>query len=215
MKPITVTMRAWPLLTILFSLLCLTLSAAAQDNSAPAAPADASPEAVVDSLEQALLSNMQNDSLGHSGRSSRLQPVVERAFNFARMGRFLFGSRWNQFSETEQAQFADLFEALTVSTYAARFREYDNQRFEPISAKQHGDNRAHVRHELVTAKGEHIAFDYLLLLENGQWRIVNITTRGVSDLALKRSQYSKLFDEGGLQAVLDYITEQAQREAEG
>lgn len=198
---------------LLIALLAISIHAQEPQAFGPAAD-DAAPEAVVDSLEQLLLDNMQSPSLDHTARSQRLQAVVERAFNFSRMGRFLFGSRWNDFSDSERQQFSELFQALTVSTYAARFREFDNQKFEPVNASQPDERRAQVQHELVTAKGERIRFDYLLLKEDDQWRIVNITTRGVSDLALKRSQYSKLFGEGGLQAVLDYITEQTQREAE-
>lgn len=176
-----------------------------------AAASNATPDAVVSSLEQTLLSNMQAEQLGHSGRSQRLQPVINRAFDFARMGRFLFGSRWKDFDQAHQDRFSTAFGDLTTSTYAARFNQFNNEEFVAISSEQPGKNRAQVRHELITGKAEHIAFDYLLLQKNGEWRIVNITTRGVSDLALKRSQYSKLFNEGGLDTVIEYIDEQTNR----
>ncbi len=211
-----------PAIILIFSLttvLYLSPPGIAQaDNPTPPqslpAAADAAPEAVVDSLEQSLLNSMQTDLLNHTGRSERLQPVIARAFNFPRMGRFLFGSRWNEFGASEQARFSAAFSALTVANYAARFTTFNNERFAPVSAAQPGENRAQVRHELITGKGERIAFDYLLLRQHGEWRIVNITTRGVSDLALKRSQYSKLFETGGLDAVVEYIQTQTQRMAE-
>ncbi len=207
-KPYSILLRALLLPSLL--LCSAALSAQQQNNSVPAA-AEATPEQVVTSLENSLLDVMQTEQLDHSGRSLRLQPVVERAFNFPRMGRFLFGSRWKSFDQAQQQQFAEAFSGLTTATYAARFNQYNNERFVEVSVAQPGSNRAQVRHQLITGKGQQIAFDYLLLQEDQQWRIVNITTRGVSDLALKRTQYSKLFNEGGLDAVIDYLQQQTER----
>ncbi len=197
------------------AMLCISqpLLAQAENTQANnlAAASNATPDAVISSLEQALLTNMQNDQLDHDGRSQRLQTVVDRAFDFPRMGRFLFGSRWKGFDQAEKDRFSDAFGALTVATYATRFKQFNNEQFVAISSQQPSSNRAQVRHELVTSKGERIAFDYLLLQQNDEWRIVNITTRGVSDLSLKRSQYSKLYNQGGLDAVVEYIQQQNKR----
>lgn len=200
---------------LIAAMLGISLPLLAQSENSKAndlvAASNATPDAVVSGLEHTLLANMQDDQLNHDGRSQRLQVVVNRAFDFPRMGRFLFGSRWKNFDQTEKDRFSDAFGALTVATYATRFKQFNNEQFVPISSEQPGSNRAQVRHELVTGKGERIAFDYLLLQQNNEWRIVNITTRGVSDLSLKRSQYSKLYNQGGLDAVVEYIQQQSKR----
>lgn len=171
----------------------------------------ATPESIVNQVEQTLLSNMQAGNLDSKARQQRLKPIIDQSFNFPRMGRFLFGSRWKDFNSDQQQTFIQTFGELTTATYAARFNQFNNERFIAVDTTQPRPNRAQVRHALITGKGERIAFDYLLLKENDEWRIVNITTRGVSDLALKRSQYSKLFNDGGLDAVIRYIDEQKQR----
>jgi len=199
-------------LVALFSCwLCLPSNLLAQTNQPQPASSEATPEAVVTSMEQALLYIMQNEQFNHAGRSMKIQAVVERAFNFSRMGRFLFGSRWRGFTTEQQSGFSDAFSTFTVATYADRFNSFNNEQFIAISAEQPGSNRALVRRQLLTGKGEQIAFDYLLLQEAQQWRIVNITTRGVSDLALKRTQYSKLYNDGELAGVLEYIQQQTER----
>lgn len=193
-------------------MLFLHANVSAQTEAFPQpAAADAAPETVVVNLEQVLLHSMQVPELNRATRQQRLRPVVERVFNFPRMGRFIFGSRWRDFNSQQQQSFATAFTILTVATYAERFDRFNNERFIPVSVSELDARRAQVRHELITGSGERITFDYLLLREAEQWRIVNITTRGVSDLALKRTQYSKLFEEGGLSAVLDYMVAQTQR----
>ncbi len=203
--------KHFPAVIMLGIVLSISAVFAQTESIITPASSDAAPEQVVVTLEQALLNIMQAEQLDHAGRSQRLQPVIERVFNFPRMGRFLFGSRWNTFDPAQQSNFMNSFQALTIATYAARFNSFNDQQFVAVSAMQPGSNRAQVRHQLLTGKGEQIAFDYLLLQENDQWRIVNITTRGVSDLALKRTQYSKLYNQGGLEAVLDYLQQQVER----
>ena len=64
-----------------------------------------------------------------------------------------------------------------------------------------------VKRRLTTGSGRQIAFDYLMTREDSRWQIVTIITDGVSDLAIKRSQYRRIIENQDLDAVMAHIRE--------
>ncbi|MDZ4348627.1 MAG: ABC transporter substrate-binding protein [Xanthomonadaceae bacterium] len=176
------------------------------------APADASGPEVAHSLERALIDSMKaGESLSFQQRYARLEPVIVRSLDVARMARFIFGSKWREFTAEEQDGFLEAFTTLSVSTYAARFDEHKGERFDPVSETGQGDDRMLIRSRFTKGSGDTVVFDYMLMRADGQWRVVNILTDGISDLALKRSQYGALHGKGGMEAVLASIDRQIQR----
>lgn len=170
-------------------------------------PTEEEPAQVVDRLESTLIDHMKaGDSMDFQQRFDRLRPMVDEIFAIDRMGRYLFGRDWQDLSEEQRDRFTDTFLDLSAATYAARFDEYGGEHFDPVEVQRQGEDRAVVRRTLTTGSGKEIAFDYLLTQEDG-WQIVTIITDGVSDLALKRSQYRSILDGDGFDAVIDYIRE--------
>ena len=176
--------------------------------------AEADPDEVVAALEQALLQIMQLPDADTADRAAVLQPVLRRTFDFRRMSRFIFGPRWQTFSTAQQEQFIQALLELSCASYAANFASYNQERFAALDANESEidstSDRIRINRRLVTNK-QSVVFNYALTRTDQGWQIANIMAKGVSDLALKRSQYSKLYDEGGVDAVLDYIADQTER----
>ncbi len=59
-----------------------------------------------------------------------------------------------------------------------------------------------VRTELVKEDGERIPLNYMLRKSNGEWRIVNVVAQGVSDLSLKRAEYTAVIDSEGFDSLV-------------
>lgn len=189
------------------SLAVLALLAGLAQPLAAQSAAD-EPAQVVDRLETTLIDHMKaGDSMEFQQRFERLRPMVEEIFAIDRMGRYLFGRDWQDLSEDERERFVDAFLDLSAATYAARFDEYGGEQFDAVEVQHQGEDRAVVRRTLTTGSGKQIAFDYLLTRDDDRWQIVTIITDGVSDLALKRSQYRSILDRDGFDAVIDYIRE--------
>ena len=47
-----------------------------------------------------------------------------------------------------------------------------------------------------------IRFEYVVGQLNGSWRIINIVVDGISDLAIKKAQYTSVMDREGFDALL-------------
>jgi phospholipid transport system substrate-binding protein len=52
---------------------------------------------------------------------------------------------------------------------------------------------------------------YLLQEDAQGWRTVNIVADGVSDLALKRAEYQRLFASGGIEGLIAELEQQTER----
>ena len=202
-------------LLIIPLLLLSALSSHAQETG-PEGSRETTPEAVVNRLETMLIENMQAaESLTFDERFEKLRPLVEDIMAVDRMGRFLFGRDWASFDPQQRERFKSAFLDLSAATYANRFKEFGGEHFDPVEVQRQREDRAVVRHRLTTGSGKKIAFDYLMTHSDDGWQIVTIITDGVSDLAIKRSQYRRLLDDQGFDAVVSRIRESAASQRSG
>lgn len=159
--------------------------------------------AVVARLQQALLTVMQQaDALGFSGRYERLAPVIASTHDLALIARISLGRYWRTLSAQQRERFTDVFSRLSISIYASRFDRYAGERFRIVGSRKTAHGDALVQTRLVKANGEEVHLDYVLRFSHGGWRIVNVVADGVSDLALKRAEYTNVMQNGGLPALI-------------
>jgi len=88
------------------------------------------------------------------------------------------------------------------------------ERFERVEEKDLPHGARLVKSLLIQAGGKKIHFDYMLHKMRGRWLILNIVVDGVSDLAVKRSQYHGVITKDGFPALLQKLKDQI-REKEG
>ncbi len=150
-------------------------------------------EALIERLDSTLLSVMKDaKTLGYGGRYKILKPVIEQTYDFTFITRFSVGRIWKTFNEDQHSKLIDRFTTLSVATYAARFDGYGGEEFRLVSSKPLKRGRLLVRTEIVKTDGEIIHLDYVLRKKDGQWRAINVIANGVSDLSLKRAQYTSI-----------------------
>ncbi|MEE9395811.1 MAG: ABC transporter substrate-binding protein [Methylococcales bacterium] len=167
-----------------------------------------SPSAVITELNSTLMDVMKNAvKLKYKGRYQKLEPVIKRSHDLATIARITVGRNWRKFSEPEKQQLVDKFTEYSVATYADRFNGYGGEAFivqgeEPIKG-----SKMLVKALLTVPEGEDIQFEYILSEKDGSWHIVNIIVDGVSDIALKRSQFTTTLSNEGLDALLGWLSE--------
>ena len=82
------------------------------------------------------------------------------------------------------------------------FDGYSGERFKVMDEEQQKPGRTLVRSVLIKSDGEEIHLDYVLNREDGGWQIININTNGISDLALKRAEYTSVIKKEGFDGFL-------------
>jgi len=174
-------------------------------------PVSAAPHpaaAVIDQLHSALLTVMkEGDKLGFQGRYDRLALVITTSFDLPFIARTVMGRYWDGLSTEQKSKFTDVFTRLSIATYAANFDSYSGELFKVISEKELGGGQAEVKSTLVKPDGKAVSLDYLLHQVKGEWRILNVIAEGVSDLALKRTDYTGYLKKNGFDALLARLNE--------
>jgi len=158
--------------------------------------------AVVERLHAALLESMRGgETLGYAGRVRLLEDVITQTFDFPTIARIVTGKGWKDASEAQREAFIDVFRRLSIATYATNFSSFGGERFVTGESKESRNARI-VETELVKTDGEAIPLNYMLHENNGKWLIVNVVAKGVSDLSLKRAEYTAVIQDDGLDVLI-------------
>ena len=195
--------RAKRLQIVVTTLLVLTLSL-------PAAAIGTDPAAakVVEKLHAELLGVMkQGNALGYKGRYQRLAPVVNSSYDFPFISKLVVGRYWSEFSPEQKEQFVNTFTKLSIATYANQFAGYSGEHFKTISAEESTKGRLLIKTVLIKSNGEEVELDYMLHQKELQWQIINVIAQGVSDLSLKRAQYTSYLKKNGFEGLLQKIND--------
>ena len=158
----------------------------------------ASAEKIVESFHRALISAMKAET--GEKRESIVEEAIKSHFNVYTIARISLGRNWRALETEDQEKYISLMQELISTTYSSRFNNYDGQFFTVTNSTPIGNNRSRVNTTLTT-KSEIVNLDYQLQFSKENWRVYDIVANGVSDLSLKRSNYTSLFADGGLEAV--------------
>ena len=170
---------------------------------------DADPKLPVERLHGGLLHIMQNgQQLGFNARLRFITPRVEADFHFEAVARAVLGATWTSLDAEQRLAMRELMARLTAVTYAHRFAEFDNEAFTIVSAEPARGERQLVRAQMRRGTEIVARFDYVLERADDGWRIVNVIANGVSDLSLKRAEYSSVIRTDGFQVLRARIGQQ-------
>lgn len=183
------------------------LLAAEQASSAPAVAVDGGPAQVVNRLHDQLLALSSQTRLSVAERAATLEPVVRETHNLPFIARLMLRRDWDQLSASQQEQFLDRFAQLSVLDYAGRFRDMQQGEFSVPAVEAARADRARVEVALTTRKRS-VTFAYTLDRGTAGWQIVSIVVDGVSEMALRRSEYSETLAEHGFDALLALVDRQ-------
>lgn len=190
-----------PLCTLILALLLVALPAAAE------APGTDTPVGCVELLHGALTKVMKEaDALGFDGREAYLDPVVSTAYDTEFMARKSVGRHWSKLTEAEQQEFVSRFGGLTVATYAGRFNGWSGEVFETLGQEGGVHDTVLVKTKLLRPEDEDVSLDYRLRKTDSGWRIIDVYANGtISELALRRSEYSALLRREGFPSLIEAL----------
>lgn len=187
----------------------LAVVVAAESGAAASSQgAGAAARAVVESLHHVLLSCMKEaDKLGFQGRYDRIAAELDKAFDLPFMARVSVGAAWEELSEQQRSEFADLSRRYSASKYAQNFDGYGGERFETLSHGPAARGTIVVKTMLVQP-GDDVRFDYRLRQVGGRWRIIDVQLDGmVSELTVRRAQFRSVIRREGFRRLVETLEE--------
>jgi len=189
---------------------CLALSTAIAAPALRAVP-NADPSAMLQAAVGEILEIAYPESGPQEAESlaAKMRPILDRTMDFDSITRRAFGPAWRQFSDTEYKRAVELFTALIVRTYAARFTDGNRPKIEYKPSIAIATERWEVRTR-VSRDGSSYEIIYRIEKRSDGWRIYDIMAEGVSFVANYRAQFDAVSQKGGAAAILRVLeTKQA------
>ena len=181
--------------------------------------ADAPDPAVrqIEAFYSTLLDTMKRgEQLGLQGRSLQLTPIAEEIFDLAAMAQLSVGPSWPSLSESEKQGIIEAFKRLTITNYAKNFAKFAGEQFlvEPLVKTRNNDKI--VESKLIGSDRSAVPFNYRMHLVGDKWKIVDIYLNGyVSQLALRRADFSSTITSAGAAGLVKKINETVDKQLSG
>jgi phospholipid transport system substrate-binding protein len=177
------------------------------DGSTGVAEADAGLDGAADTVEglhSALLAAMKDaDRLGFEGRRELLAPVLDASFDFPFMARLALGFGWRKLDDTQQRRWVETFREFSLATYAGRFNGWSGEHFQTLDTEVAAHDTVLVKTLLAIPDEDDVSLHYRMRLNGDDWRIIDIYMNGtVSEIALRRSEFSAVLERDGFEALL-------------
>jgi phospholipid transport system substrate-binding protein len=172
-----------------------------------------SPVATIATLQEGLVAAAsQRPNATIDERYLTLEPLIVATHDLPYIAEFALRRQWASLAEADRQRFVAAFERLSVMTYAARFKTVGADTFRAVTpGTADTAGRVQVATAIARASQPDVSLEYLLQQDETGWRIVNIVADGVSDLALKRAEYQRLFASGGIEGLLAELEQQTER----
>lgn len=173
-----------------------------------AAPA---PTALVEDFHATLVAVMKDSKvLGFKGRYERLAPAITGTFHLRLMTQITSGPSWRDASESQKQALVTAFSKVSVATYAARFDGFSGQHFETLGTKSGLQETQLVMTKLVNPGGDDVALTYVTKKVEGSWRVIDVVLdTGISELAVRKSEYRQILQQGGIAGLTQTLNEKA------
>ena len=149
----------------------------------------------------------QGKKLGFQGRYNKLEAAIVKSHDLTKIARIVVGKEWKKLSNEQRQKLIEVFSRLSISSYAHNFKAYSGESFTFLSEEETARGGIIVHTVFVLPKDKDVKFDYMLKKKGDSWRIINIIANGVSDLALKRSEYTSVLKRQGFDALIAKISE--------
>ena len=180
-------------------LLCLSPISSAEEISALQ---------VVERFQNQLIEVMkQGKQLGFQGRYDKLDVAVKESHDLPKIARIVVGKHWEELTTEQQTKLEAAFSQLSISAYAHNFKDFSGESFSFVSEEETGRGGVVIHTNLNIPGEKDVKFDYMMKKKDDSWEIINIIADGVSDLALKRSDYTSVLNREGFDALIAKINE--------
>ena len=192
--------------------LALTLLIGALPCGHAAGAAAASAADTVSRFHEDLVETMNKaPSLACEARMAKLAPAVDRAFDLRFIAERVLRRHWKDLNDGQRGQFTAALRRSVLTTYVTEFSSPGSVRFSTGTSESLANGDSLVHATLSPAKAAPVTLDYQLKRRGEQWQVVNVIAEGVSDLALRATQYDGLMKEAGFDGLLSRLDSQTQQ----
>ena len=166
-----------------------------------------SPLPTIETFHAGLLQIMKEaETIGFQGRIDRLAPLMAEVFDLDFMASKTVGGHWRKLSNPDKERWTKLFSQITIANYAGRFTGFAGEKFVTTSVEKAKRGQQLVLTKIVLPEDEDVELNYRLRKTSVGWKVIDVYLNGtVSELALRRSEYSSALKREGFEELIASI----------
>jgi phospholipid transport system substrate-binding protein len=195
---------------LLAGVLGLALLALASWQGVRAEPSADAARTLIETVGEDVLTILRDDSLGDEQKFDRLVALLSGPIDLDLVARLILGRHWRTASETQRAEYLELFRAFALHTLASRLDVYGGQDFEITGAKVVGRQDALVSTRILS-DGPPLAVDWRVReLDDQRLVAIDVIVAGVSLIVTQRSEFGAVIERQGLDGLLAELRRRAE-----
>lgn len=158
----------------------------------------------IDHFHAGLLEIMKHaKELGFQGRTDKLTPLMQQTFDLDFMASKTVGRYWRKLSDEDKLRWARIFARFTTANYAGRFKGYSGEQFITLGCEDAARGTQVVLTKIIIPDEKDVELNYRMIERDGKWKVIDVFLNGtVSELALRRSEYSSALKRDGFDRLI-------------
>jgi len=181
-------------------LICATWCSAEPTSAPTTAPA---PRELVQNVASESIAMLRDTTLTIQQRGQKIRELAEQNVDFEILSRLAMGRNWAGLTDAQRDEFHRVFEQHILNTFAHLSERYGGQDLRIVGDRAERDGDCTVRTSIVRtlpngAAGDEVAkVDFRLRPTEKGWKVIDLTSNGISMLGIFRAQFQSLLTSGG------------------
>jgi len=151
-------------------------------------------KAFLQSLADRTIETLNHKELSMPQRIEAFRRLFAEGFDTHTIGRFVAGRAWTRASEPEKLAYLQVFEDVTILTWALRFDQYAGERLAIDRLREEG-KAVMIESSIVRPGRESIRVDWRVEKGGDGYKILDIVAEGTSLAVAQRADYSAVIQQ--------------------
>ncbi len=189
-------------LLIAFNLLLVALVANAQ----------ATPENVISTTVDKVLSDLEQNRADYKANPDKLYAMVEQhvlpVVDVERVSKLVVGKYWRRSSPEQQTMFIKEFKSFLMKSYAQGLFQYSGQKINYQAARYNDDKNKAIVDATLKTSDRNIPVSFKLVQgSDSNWRIYNVVADGINLVTNFRTSYTSIIQRQGMDGLISSLAE--------
>jgi phospholipid transport system substrate-binding protein len=145
-----------------------------------------------------MLQMLNDPQLSPAERQKRFGALLDKDFDFAKIGRFVLGRYWQTATEQQKQEFAPVFRDYVVQSYSVRFGEFTGASFKVTGERPENPTSSIVSTTVMQRNSSAPAkVDWRVATDTGSPKITEVIVDGISMSLTHRQEFASLIERSG------------------
>lgn len=164
---------------------------------------DADMQTYVHKLMNESLAVLNDDTLDHHAKTGKVKEMLAANMDATWMARFTLGRLIKTSTEAQANNFIEVYKLYMISSYANAVSQYKGEKVEIDAVQNMGEEFSIVKTRVCKSDGNTINVNYLVHKVDGQYRVCDVITEGISLINSQRAEYSSVIASQGIDVLIE------------